>query len=263
MDNFTFFSLEQGNLLIRLIVAHLLADFAFQSSKMVDNKKWFSKEMLLHLGVVYVCTACLSGWWLGALVIAILHYLIDGFKIEAKKHEIGTELKRFLLDQALHIISIVVVWMLAYNLYTNVTKAFVLPFSNYKISLILLGYLIVILPVGYIIKFATLGMQSSKLKIEPEANNTDGNSQIEKDKQAKNEHGGKMIGIFERIIILTFVLLGQYEAIGFLITGKSIIRFASHDENIKSEYVLVGTMMSYSISIIAGVLINWLISLII
>ncbi|HWZ22996.1 MAG TPA: hypothetical protein VNW06_10105, partial [Cytophagaceae bacterium] len=71
----------------------------------------------------------------------------------------------------------------------------------------------------------------------------------------------KQIGIFERIIILTFVLLGQYEAIGFLITGKSIIRFANKEEHLRSEYVLVGTMMSYAMSIIVGVSINWLLKL--
>ncbi len=59
-------------------------------------------------------------------------------------------------------------------------------------------------------------------------------------KENKIEHGGRRIGQFEqRIIILTFVLLQQYEAIGFLITGKSIIRFAQRDENLRSEYVLV------------------------
>ena len=56
-------------------------------------------------------------------------------------------------------------------------------------------------------------------------------------------------------------LLNQYEAIGFLITGKSIIRFAQKDENLKSEYVLVGTMMSYAIAIITGVIINNLLNL--
>ena len=73
------------------------------------------------------------------------------------------------------------------------------------------------------------------------------------------ERGGKLIGQFERIIILTFVLLNQYEAIGFLITGKSIILFASNNENLRSEYVLIGTMINYDIIIITGVLLNWFI----
>jgi hypothetical protein len=57
------------------------------------------------------------------------------------------------------------------------------------------------------------------------------------------------------------VLLGQYAAIGFLITGKSIIRFANNDEHLRSEYVLVGTMMSYALAIMTGAAINWLLTL--
>ena len=82
---------------------------------------------------------------------------------------------------------------------------------------------------------------------------------IKDDSQGENkENGGKSIGIYERIIILTFVLMGQYEAIGFLITGKSIIRFVNKDEHIRSEYVLLGTMMSYMFAIVIGVLIKLL-----
>src|SRR5690606_22226270 len=51
---------------------------------------------------------------------------------------------------------------------------------------------------------------------------------------------GKWIGICERILILTFVLMGQYAAIGFLMTAKSILRFSEKEANtqLKTEYVL-------------------------
>jgi hypothetical protein len=51
------------------------------------------------------------------------------------------------------------------------------------------------------------------------------------------------------------VLLSQYEAIGFLITGKSILRFADGQKK-ETEYVLVGTMMSYAFAIIIAVLVK-------
>jgi hypothetical protein len=49
--------------------------------------------------------------------------------------------------------------------------------------------------------------------------------------------------------------------VGFLITGKSIIRFADHNSNLRSEYVLVGTMMSYAIAIITGVGVKFLLNI--
>ena len=53
----------------------------------------------------------------------------------------------------------------------------------------------------------------------------------------------------------------QYEAIGFLITGKSIIRFSGTQEEKKSEYVLLGTMLSYGLAIVPGVVVRMLLEL--
>lgn len=235
-----FFTSEQGNLLIRLLMAHIIADFVLQSSKMVSCKKFFSKYMLLHIIIVFALTWLFSGAWRLAFVISILHWFVDSIKVELKKKYSQKSQWLFAGDQLMHLLFIVAIWCWYFNLLGQCYKTVLYPFTNYKISLILLGYALVIWPFGYALKYALH-------KMAP-ATNTD-----------KIEHGGKLIGQFERIIILTFVLLGQYEAIGFLITGKSILRFAQK-ENLMSEYVLAGTMMSYSVSIIIGVIINWLLS---
>ena len=57
----------------------------------------------------------------------------------------------------------------------------------------------------------------------------------------------------ERGLILIFVVLAQYEAIGFLIAAKSILRFnETTSENEKSEYVLTGTLLSLAIALLLG-----------
>jgi hypothetical protein len=68
-------------------------------------------------------------------------------------------------------------------------------------------------------------------------------------------NAGKLIGIIERFLVLTFILLNQFGAVGFLIAAKSILRFKP-DETLKTEYVLIGTMLSFGIAIATGVLIN-------
>ena len=68
-------------------------------------------------------------------------------------------------------------------------------------------------------------------------------------------NAGKLIGNVERFLSLLFVLLGQYEAVGFIIAAKSILRFAEGDKA-KSEYVLIGTLLSFSIAIFVGVAIK-------
>ncbi len=235
---------EQGNMLIQLLLAHVISDFILQTDEMVQSKKWLSKYMLLHVAIVYFTTALLTGWWLGAVVIACLHYIIDGFKIEVKRRAKTSDIMLFLVDQCLHFVTILFIWAYNLNLWEQLEHACTFPFKDYEFSLTLLGYIIVTTPVGYAIKWATQSIQKTTSDTKAEI--------------VTNENGGKRIGIFERIIILTFVLLNKYEAIGFLITGKSIIRFADKDSHLRSEYVLVGTMMSYAFSILVGAGINWL-----
>ena len=250
-DTVHFFTTQDGNLLIRLLLAHLAADFLFQTDQMVNGKKWFSKPMLLHILLVFGLTALLSGGlWLASIVIAVIHWLTDGLKITLQKKHPRKEAILFIADQLLHVAAIVLVWTAQAGLWQEIVNAAQMPFLNFRISLLLLAYGFVIWPLGYLIKFALPKITS------PTSNTVPTTGQRE-----DIERGGRIIGQFERIIILTFVLLGQYEAIGFLITGKSIIRFAQHNENLRSEYVLVGTMISFGLSIITGELLRWLLTL--
>ena len=68
-------------------------------------------------------------------------------------------------------------------------------------------------------------------------------------------NAGKWIGILERVLVLTFVLTAQFQAIGFLIAAKSILRISVKSEahaRLLSEYVLVGTFISFAIAILIG-----------
>lgn len=243
------FSAIQGNLLIRLLLAHIISDFILQSDKMVQAKKWFSKYMMLHIFIVLTSTFLLTGLWEISIIIAVLHWLVDSLKVELETRNKIKPTLIFVLDQLLHFLIIAVVWFWYFGLFDKLFKTISIPFNNYQISLKLLAYVWVFYPVGYIIKFATQNIKHIS------TNAADATT------IASVEHGGKLIGQFERIIILTLVLLHQYEAIGFLITGKSIIRFADHERNLRSEYVLVGTMMSYAIAILTGVFVNYMLSL--
>jgi hypothetical protein len=85
--------------------------------------------------------------------------------------------------------------------------------------------------------------------------------------QLKSQEGlakaGMWIGCLERFLVLTFVLLNRYEAIGFLVAAKSIFRFgeirdSSHRK--EAEYILVGTMLSFAIAIAVGLGLRWILS---
>jgi hypothetical protein len=66
-----------------------------------------------------------------------------------------------------------------------------------------------------------------------------------------------------RTLVLTFVLFGQFQAIGFLIAAKSILRFGDKNGNNPSkqtEYVLIGTLLSFTMALFIGILVKKLIS---
>jgi hypothetical protein len=51
------------------------------------------------------------------------------------------------------------------------------------------------------------------------------------------------------------MLLGTYEALGFLIAAKSLLRFQETDTK-RTEYVLIGTLLSFGVAVLLGVIIN-------
>lgn len=54
---------------------------------------------------------------------------------------------------------------------------------------------------------------------------------------------GRFIGTLERIVILIFITIGQYSAIGLVLTAKSIARYDEIAKNkITAEYYLLGTV---------------------
>jgi ABC-type proline/glycine betaine transport system permease subunit len=75
-------------------------------------------------------------------------------------------------------------------------------------------------------------------------------------------NAGKWIGILERTLILIFLLQNQYAAIGLLITAKGLLRFSEKEkQEQKTEYVLIGSLISVCFSIITGIAVNYLLSL--
>src|SRR5690606_34484568 len=71
-------------------------------------------------------------------------------------------------------------------------------------------------------------------------------------------NAGKYIGILERLFVFTFVVTGNWEAIGFLLAAKSVFRFGdlkeSKDRKL-TEYILIGTLLSFGIAFATGMIV--------
>ena len=229
------------NLLLRLLVAHLLTDFVLQPTAWVNQKKQKkhrSAKLYLHVLVTGITAYLFSGlwdnWWL-PLVIMVTHFFIDLWKLNRPEN-----VCYFIIDQLLHILVIIIAWAtLFYDLHT--VWCYVLQLlQNTKLWLIITGYILVTWPLGILIGIAT-----DKWRIAAE---------VSKDGLQK---AGVWIGFFERLLILTFILSNQFAAVGFLIAAKSILRFSDKENTQKkTEYVLIGTLMSFAAGVIIGILIS-------
>jgi len=63
---------------------------------------------------------------------------------------------------------------------------------------------------------------------------------------------GRVIGVLERILFLIFIVNNHYDAAGFLIAAKSILRF-KETETAKTEYLLIGSLLSFLIAVLLGI----------
>lgn len=232
--------LIESTWLLKLLLAHLLTDFVLQPGSWIKDrniKHFTSGKLYLHGFVTATVAWILIGWkyWLVALVILVTHTLIDTWKSYQKQNSIY-----FLADQLLHILVIAACWYVTFINWSSVQKGFGRLNNNSHFWLIATGCVFLTTPAGILIGQLTKNWRDQIPGSENLAN------------------AGKWIGIIERIIILIFVMQNQYSAIGLLIAAKGIIRFNEKDrQEIKTEYLVIGTLLSIGLAIVTGLLIKW------
>ena len=256
------FTYEETSILVRLLIAHCITDFLLQPNKWIIDKRrrvWKSRYLWYH-GLVTGALAWLfipqiNLWW-AVLLIIITHTITDGWKLSTEKKR-GSRLTFFLIDQLIHITIIVILWLWIINGWEKINVFAHTYLTNYRILLRVLGYLLMIGPVGYIIQFLT---RKWFFELDPDDS---------------LKEAGKWIGILERVLTITFIYIGQFGAIGFLVAAKSILRVIDKPDKPSSEptlikpfssrkrteYVLIGTFLSFTIAILTGLVINWLLAL--
>ena len=222
---------------IQLLLAHLLGDFVFQPDKWVADKKvkklksgYLYLHVLLHFGLALAVVWDTDFVWMAAL-LALSHGVIDIIKLYAQNER--TERAWFIADQILHVVALVAITLI----WTNVNLA------NYTIDerfwVYATAVLLLTTPASIIIK-KVISIWT------PDENGT---------KEADLQNAGKYIGILERLFVFFFIMSGYFASIGFLMAAKSIFRFGdltkSNDRKL-TEYVLIGTLMSFGLAIAAG-----------
>lgn len=231
------------------LIGHMAGDFYLQSSSLAERKENSGRALALH-GVFYFMAAagtgiCIFGakiliWCFG---ISAVHILLDYVKTAFKnKCSISQREKNtylYLTDQFLHIFTIlaagVVISMTGETFaYTPFIKILADSFDlNIAWGLsVFLAVLTVMRPCSIMIRVILSDFRMAESR-------------------AGVKNAGALIGMLERLIMLMLLLAGQYGAMGFVLTAKSIARYNKiADDPQFGEYYLLGTLLS-SVLVIA------------
>lgn len=261
--------------LLLLLTAHFVSDFYLQSpqwltqstSQTIKKHRLWQRAIIhsllytLVLTLIVLLTKTTVTQGLTAVfVITIGHFIADLIKSPD-----GNNLILFLLDQLLRITILVVVWIVISSITFEQISLFIKQLVTPKTMILGIAYLLVCKPASVIIALAlkkhtdalthnNLTPRSDTL-ISQTPDKNDAELKIEKENNVGLISAGSWIGYIERCLAISFIFMGQFAGIGFLVATKTIFRFGDLTKNKDmklTEYMLLGTLISYAIALFVG-----------
>ncbi|MBF0693530.1 MAG: DUF3307 domain-containing protein [Flavobacterium sp.] len=223
---------------IKLLLAHLLGDFIMQPNSWIADKErkkhlslYLYRHSLIHGALAYLLISDYN-FWPYALLLVLIHFAIDLTKLHFQTPL--TKRRWFIVDQLLHLASLILIAIMWHKV----------DLSHYVIDdrfwIVVTGIIFLTIPTSIIVK-TIISIWT------PSDDSADSDLQ----------HAGKYIGILERLFVFCFIVTGHFEAIGFLLAAKSIFRFGdltqARDRKL-TEYVLIGTLISFAFAVFLGLL---------
>ncbi len=278
-----------AQLLALLIVGHLLGDFLLQGAAMARLKGRRVRVLAAHGGRVALAQLLLA--WpfvdlrlvLGVLLLALLHSLVDRGRIAIQRRALLTayraarstpkatrrpgdrcshrsrataacapaRLRLFFAEQALHLLLLCGLWQLWLRSAGHPPAA-VWPVAATTLrtytaaALVVGGYIVngaaaVVVVRGILARFADLW--------EPSDDAAGRASRVSRNAM------GRVIGVLERQIVYTLILLGQWGALGLVLAAKSVARYPEMKQRHFADYYLIGTLASLSVALASGVVV--------
>ncbi|MCC2509007.1 DUF3307 domain-containing protein [Methanimicrococcus blatticola] len=252
-----------------LLLCHFIGDYYLQTNKMAQSKENSIQNTLIHSGLYAVpfvlllvglaFLGFLNVITIGIVVLTVLsHAVIDlikcvfemtvgrnesesndgkyefadgGSKLSNRKFNSNGEFKRiiYLADQTLHLIIVVIAAVILSELAGSVNLSpEIYMFFKYALFAVI------------IVKPVNICFKKIFEKYQPVQKTNENGDEIESIAGA-----GATIGNLERFLMGIFIGIGQYAALGLVMTAKSIARYDQISKNkMFAEYFLIGTLYS-------------------
>jgi len=248
------------SMLLLSFIGHVTGDYYLQSDKVAYNKNERFSKLLYHI-IIYTIPFILLFLIFGRtnrlglylLLICAAHFAIDLVKFIvyksglmksfSKKYRMK-ELIIYVVDQSLHIFSILFI-----SIYFKSSSSLIQIAPEIKnflkaINLELILTLKWILLILCIYKPTNITFMKAFSNYKPETKE-DSSNIVPARNTAINKKAGSIIGLLERMLIIIFINIQQYSAIGLILTAKSIARYDSISKSQDfAEYYLIGTLTS-------------------
>lgn len=238
-----------------LLIGHVLGDFYLQSTKLAIRKNESFRVLLKHclyyfLSMMFVVIPIFSIKMLKWVIItSVAHFIIDLSKYLLKRIiSLNDKIETLLysIDQIAHIVVIICIAIVISILSEPVNYISCIQYllSIFQINGIdIISWILILL---IIIQPFSITIKKILYRYKPSINEETGGY----------PNAGALIGMLERCIILLMLSVGQYAAIGFVLTAKSVARYNKIAEDPRfSEYYLLGTLLSTLLVIVTYLLI--------
>ena len=227
-------------MIIAMFLAHLVGDYILQWNSLAAWKSRALKGVLVHCLVVLAVTWLFilpfnPGWWPWVLAIGIAHFAIDAVQLRIKLPI--PELARFSLDQLAH--GVVITLALAGGGYLDLSAVMQSSLSILQsewLLIYLLGYAFVTMPAWVLVKFTAYGLVQGSA---PQFGDS-----------------SKYLGILERLLMTTFVAVGQYYLVPVVILPRLLMEWPQMANEERAPVYLVELLVSVTLAVLVGLLLR-------
>ncbi len=230
-------------MIIAMFLAHLVGDYILQWDRLALWKSRELKGILVHGLIVSAVTWLFTLpfdplWWRGALVISLAHILIDASQLRFKPPI--SPLVRFILDQIAHFAVIILALNVSgYLSLATLTADLAQVIHSDRALFYLLGYAFITMPAWVLVKFTAYGLVKGSGPVFPGISN-------------------KYLGILERILITTFVALGQFILVPLITTPRLVMEWSMVQDEGETAVYLAEFLSSITLAVIIGLVLSQL-----
>ena len=231
-------------MIIAMLLAHLVGDYILQWNSLAAWKAREMRGVIFHCLIVLLVTWLFilpinPSWWPWALYIGVLHFIIDAVQLKVKFPI--SPLARFSFDQLAHFV--VIISALSFSGYIDLAYIGMNIQSSLqsdRLLLFLLAYAFITMPAWVVVKFTVYGL------VNGSAPDFNGNS--------------KYLAMLERILMTTFVALGQFFLVPLVILPRLMMEWPDVVRRRDTAVYLAELLASVTLAVGVGLLLHLLIA---